>query len=127
MNVGRKVDVAPLCRRALDLFRSAHEAWCHLTKHVLDAREAWSWAVLIPALQAALAAGERDGWHGQARTGSADKVPADLAAVWAAFLDLVAAAAEQGGETGVVLGRSIQQRGGPLPDLRTDGYPRLPG
>jgi hypothetical protein len=100
MTVGRKVDVSPLCRRELDLFRNAWEAWAHLTKHVLDAREAWSWAVLIPVLQTALDAGRRSDLHEQARAASADAVPEALAAVWTAFLDLVAAAAEQGMKLG---------------------------
>jgi hypothetical protein len=96
MSTGRTVDASPLCRGELDLFANMHEAWDHLVKHVLDASEAWSWAVIIPTLQAPLDAGRRADLHRRARQASAEAVPADLAAVWEAFLELVAAAVERG-------------------------------
>ena len=96
MTIRRKVDAAPLCRRELALFGSVHEAWAHLVKHVLDAREAWGWAVLIPALRGPLNADRRPDLHEQARKATPDAVPPDLADVWTSFLDLVAIAVEQG-------------------------------
>jgi hypothetical protein len=96
MTIERKVDANPLCRRPLGLFSNPYEAWDHLVRHVLEAREAWNWGVLIPALKAALDTGRRADLHGQARNARAEEVPADLAAIWPAFLELVAAAVEQG-------------------------------
>jgi hypothetical protein len=96
MTAERKMDATPLCGRDLVLFASPGEGWAHLVKHPLDAREAGSWAVLIPALQATLDAGRRADLYERARAASAEQVPADLAALWAAFCELVAVAVEQG-------------------------------
>src|SRR5262245_52149796 len=96
MSIDRKVDATPLCQGELELFTNEHNAWSHLEKHVLDARECWSWGVLIPELQAALDSGRRADLHTLARTSAADNVPADLTVVWATFLELVAGAAEWG-------------------------------
>jgi hypothetical protein len=96
MTTGRKVEAAPLFARPLDLFASGHDAWSHLVKHVLNNRgEFGSWGILIPDLQAALDAGRREELYDRARSGSPDRVPAELRTVWPAFLDLVAAAVEQ--------------------------------
>jgi hypothetical protein len=98
MTVERKVEASPLFPREVGLFCHAYNAWEHFVKHVLDAGEGepWSWGVLIPALQAALDAGQRADLHDQGRKASPDDVPADLATLWPAFLELVATAVEKG-------------------------------
>ena len=52
--------------------------------------------MLIPTLCAALDAGRRADLHQQARHASPDRIPTDLANLWTTFLELVAAAVEQG-------------------------------
>jgi hypothetical protein len=100
MTAERKVNAAPLCRRELGLFCNKHEAWAHLVKHVLGAREACGWAVLIPALRAPLSAGRRAELQALAREGSPERVPNELAPIWGAFLELIAAAVEQAARLG---------------------------
>lgn len=100
MTIGRKVDATPLCRRELGLFCNAHNAWEHFQKHVLDGGESWSWGILIRPLQAVLDAGRRADLYEKARIGSPARVPDELAEIWSRFLQLVAAAAEQGVKRG---------------------------
>jgi hypothetical protein len=67
---------------------------------VLGAREACGWAVLIPALRAPLSAGWRAELQALAREGSPERVPGELAPIWGAFLELIAAAVEQAARLG---------------------------
>src|SRR4051812_40965732 len=98
MSLDRKVDARPLCTEPLRLFADKFNAWGHFTTHVLKVPEGepWSWAVLLPALQAALDARKRETLYATARQASAEAVPAELTDFWKDFLRLVVEGVEKG-------------------------------
>jgi hypothetical protein len=121
MTIERKVDVAPLFRHGLGLFCNAYNAWEHMTKHVLDARESYQWALLIAALRGHLDASARVRLHEKARDGSPDKMPVELADIWSAFLGLVADAAEEGVKRGWYWKETSNVGDGPYKAFATSG------